>query len=85
MWSETDIRLMGLAAPVIVKMLRKREASILNRIQGEFRSDKTEFRASLAEWVCVRDQIHEIEMILNQHNKTEGAKHEPRDDDRPTF
>lgn len=75
-YDETEIKLLGLSAPALMKMLRSKEQRILGSMYGEFKSGKTDFVARLAEWVCVRDQIHEIESVLRQHEKAEDKKHE---------
>ena len=86
--TETDIRLIGLSAPVLLKLLRAREARLLGGIYGQFRAGKLDQTTALAEWASVRDQIHEIESVLRQHDKQEGKKHDTSSDsdsDRPTF
>ena len=75
-YDDTEIRLLGLSAPALMKMLRSKEQRVLGTMYGEFKSGKTDFLARLAEWACVRDQISEIESVLRQHEKKEGVKHE---------
>ncbi len=52
------------AGPLILKMLRRREQMILDKIFGEFRAGKTDHTASLAEYCSVRDQISELTSAL---------------------
>lgn len=71
--SAEEIHVIGLTAPMLIKMLRTREERILKRIYGEFQNGKHDHLISLAEWVSVRSQIHEIETVLkadqNQQEK----------------
>lgn len=66
MLTNDEIRMLGHAAPILIKMLRAREERIITRIYGEFRNGKTDHLASLAEIACIRDQIHEINAALER-------------------
>lgn len=70
-----EIRIIGISAPQLLGMLRTREERILGKIYGEFRNGKTDHLASLAEWASVRDQIHEINSVLNGHMKQQERLH----------
>lgn len=72
-----EIRIIGLAAPQVLKLLENREERILNKIYGEWQNGKIEHTAALAEWACVRSQMNEIKTVLSQHHKQEDKKHEP--------
>lgn len=61
-----ELRLMGVAGPTFIRMLRAREERIVNKMYGEFRNGKTDHLTSLAELACVRDQINEITSALGQ-------------------
>lgn len=67
--SPDELRIIGMAGPAWINMLRRREERILSRIYGEFRNGKLEHTAALAEFACVRDQIHEIENSIKALNK----------------
>lgn len=70
-----EIRILGLAAPQILKLLALREDRILNKIYGAWQNGETAHLTSLAEWVCVRSQINEIKSVLSQHHNQETKKH----------
>lgn len=64
--TDDEIRMVSLCAPVLMRMLKAREDRIVLRIYGEFRNGRTDYVAAVAELACVRDQIHEINSVLNQ-------------------
>lgn len=66
MLNHEEIKLLGLCAPTILKMLKSREERVISRMYGEFRNGKTDHLTSLAELACVRDQIHEINAALGR-------------------
>jgi hypothetical protein len=66
MLTNDEIRVLGLCAPIIVRMLKGREEKIISRIYGEFRNGKTDHLSSLAEIACIRDQIHEINAAVGR-------------------
>jgi hypothetical protein len=74
-YDDTEIKLLGLSAPALMKMLRHKEQRILGTLYGEFKGGKTDFLARIAEWSCVRDQIYDIESVLRQHEKQEEILH----------
>lgn len=67
--TDEDIRILGFAAPVVLRMLRTREERIISRMYGEFRNGKTDHLSSIAELACIRDQINEINTALVQQNQ----------------
>ena len=64
-----ELRVISLSGGIWLKLLREREARILNRIYGEFRNGKTDHTAALAEFCSVRDQIQEITNSLREQAK----------------
>lgn len=75
-----EIRLLGISAPILLKLLRKREDRILNKIYGEFSNGKHDQLTNLAEWVSVRSQIHEMNSALQTNTQQEEKRHaNPRD------
>lgn len=77
--SPQEIHIMGLSAPVLLKMLHAKEDRILARIYGEFKNGKHEQMMALAEFACVRDMINEINSVLRQHEKHEEKRHADTD------
>jgi hypothetical protein len=75
MFTEDEVRIMGLAAPQMLKLLESREAQTLNKIYGEFRNNKLDQTAALAEFTCLRSLINDIKNVLNQHQKQETKRH----------
>ena len=64
-----ELRVIGMAGPQFIRMLRKREEIIIAKMYGEFRNGKTDFLTGMAELACVRDQIFEIESAIKSLNK----------------
>lgn len=75
-----EIRLLGISAPVLLRLLKKREDRILNKIYGEFTTGKHDQLTNLAEWVSVRSQIHEMNSAL-RNNELQEEKRHARDND----
>jgi transketolase C-terminal domain/subunit len=65
-FSPDELRLIGVAGPVWLRMLRAREVRIVDKMYGEFRNGKTDHLSALAELACVRDQINEITNAIGQ-------------------
>lgn len=66
-----ELRIIGMAGPAWIRMLRAREERIVSKMYGEFRNGRTDFIAGMAELACVRDQIHEIENSIKALNQKE--------------
>lgn len=64
-----DMRLLGMCQPLLVRMLKTREETIIKRIYGAFRNGETEHLAGIAEIACIRDQLNEINTALAVFNK----------------
>jgi hypothetical protein len=75
MTDQEEIRLLGISAPVLLRLLRKREDRILNKIYGEFTTGKHDQLTNLAEWVSVRSQIHEMNSALRNNEDQEEKRH----------
>lgn len=69
MFDASEMKIISISAPVWLKMLREREKKIWDKIYGEFRNNKTDFTALIAEFACVRDQINEITKSLRLQDK----------------
>jgi len=80
-FDQTELRVLGLSAPTILKMLREREARVLGKIYGEIRNGKPDQAMALAEFACIRDLINEITSALQQHNAHEEKTHATADAD----
>lgn len=65
-YSVEELRMISMAAPVWLKMLKTREDRVISKMYGEFRNGKVDHLCSLAELACVRDQMHEINAALSQ-------------------
>ena len=72
-FTDDELRMLGLCAPTILKMLKNREEKIVTRMYGEFRNGKTDHLSALAEFACVRDQIHEITSALGRLEQVKGS------------
>lgn len=62
-----ELRLVGLAGPMMLRMLRAREENLIQRIYGEYKNGKTDHLASIAELACIRDQTNEITFAMKQN------------------
>ncbi len=73
-FSSDEIKILGFAAPIMLKMLNDKEKFILNRMRGAYKNGKKDFIPDIAEYVVVRDQIEELERTLKlaHGEKTEG-------------
>lgn len=69
--SDDELRILTQCAPTMLRLLMAREKRILDKIYGEFRNGRTEYVAVLAEYACIRDQIHEINSALRQNDNKE--------------
>lgn len=79
MFTEDEVRLLGLAAPQVLKMFASREERLLNKLYGDIVAG-TDYIRTLTEWHVVRAQIHEIKTILDQHHKQEKKRHDTNPD-----
>ena len=55
-----EIKMLGICAAPILRLLKSKEDRIIARIYGEFRNGKNEHLSSIAELACLRDLAHEI-------------------------
>lgn len=63
-----EMRIISLAAPVLLKVLKKKEEEVIRRIVGEFRNGHTEQTANLAELCSIRSISHEITTGLREQD-----------------
>lgn len=70
-----EIRLLGLSAPLLLRMLKRREERVLNKIYGEFTNGKHDQLTNLAEWASLQSQIRELNAVLAQHHSQEEKRH----------
>jgi hypothetical protein len=70
-----EVRLLGLSAPQLIKMLREREERLLLRMYGEFKNGKLDQLAALSEFACLRDIQNDIQIALRRHTAQEENKH----------
>lgn len=72
-FNDEELRMLQYGAPIILGMLRRKEAEIISKIYGEFKTQgKLEQTANLAAFCAVRDQINEITAALKLQDKGEG-------------
>jgi hypothetical protein len=73
--SPEEIHILGLSAPILLKMLIARKERILAGIYGEFKNGKQDNLMQLAAFCCVQDQINDIGSALRTHEQLEGKRH----------
>lgn len=76
MFTPEEVRIIGLCAPQIMKLLQSKEEHLLNKIYGEFRNNNLDQTAALAEFACIRGLTNDIKNVLAQHLKQETKRHE---------
>lgn len=67
-----ELKIIGLAGPVFIRMLREKERITLEKIYGDFRNGKTNFLTLIAEYATVRDQIKDIESALRKNDSEQA-------------
>ena len=75
-FSPEEVRIIGLCAPQILKLLHGKEEQVLNKIYGELKNNKLDQAAALAEFACLRGLSNDIKNVLAQHHNQETKKHE---------
>jgi thiamine kinase-like enzyme len=86
-FSDTEIRLLGVATPQLLKMLHEKEVQLLNRIYGDFKAGNLDQLAALTEFTVLRDLQNEITKTMRRWEAQEAKLHdtattystEPRD------
>lgn len=73
--SEAEVRLLGVATPQLLTMLREKEASLLNRIYGEFKNGKLDQLAALTEFAVLRDLQADITKTVRRWEAQEEKRH----------
>lgn len=64
--STDDARILRVAAPALLPILRARRDNILERLQGEYRNGVRDFTNTIAEFVTYSDLIKDLERKLLQ-------------------
>lgn len=64
-----ETRVLGMAAPSILRMLKVREERLITRMYGDFRAGKHEQTAALAELACLRELTRDINQALQTLNQ----------------
>ena len=67
-----ELRLLAVSGPTWITMLRARADRIVARIHADYRSGKTDHLTSIAELICVREQINEITSAIKQNENQKG-------------
>lgn len=68
-FEDDELKIMSVAGPMFVKMLREREQKIMKKLYGEFRSGKTDLLTLIAEFAVVREQLNELITALARDNQ----------------
>jgi hypothetical protein len=68
-FTDDEIRILGLCAPTVLRMLKAKEEKIIARMYGDFRNGKSDYSSVVAELACMRDLQHEIQSALARHEK----------------
>lgn len=63
---EDELRLMGMAAPQILKLLKTREERVLQRMHATFKAGDEHQISNLAEFATLRDLINDVNSALRQ-------------------
>lgn len=61
-----EIRVIGLAGPALISMLRVREERVIARMYGAFRNGERDHLTAVAELACIRGIIEETETAIRQ-------------------
>ena len=67
-----ELRAVGAAAVIWLRMLEAREGRIVASIHSGFRNGEREFLAQAAELSTIREQIHEIKSAMRQNDAQKG-------------
>lgn len=65
-FTEAELRLLGVSAPILLRMLKAREDRIVGKMYGAFRNGTTDHLASIAELACIRDLANELNNAIGQ-------------------
>lgn len=63
-FNDDELRMLSVAAPVVLRMLEKREKIVTDRIYGNFRNGDLDHTANIAEMCAYRDLQSEIKNAL---------------------
>lgn len=61
-------RILGIAAPAVLGVLRRRRETTLSRLHGDYRAGVSDFRSTVAEFVTLTELIQELERKLEAAN-----------------
>ena len=62
--TQDEVRILGVSAPILLRMLKEREERLITRMYGDFRAGKLDQVAALAELACIRELSREINHAL---------------------
>lgn len=82
--SDTEVRLLGLSAPQLMKLLTEREERLLNKLYGELKNGRLEQTAALIEFATIRDLKNDITTALRRHEAQEEKVHAAATDNTDT-
>lgn len=66
-FTREELRIIGMAGPAVIQLLRKREENVLKRIYGDRKAGNLDQNAALAEFTCIRDLITDLTSAMNQN------------------
>lgn len=66
-FNDDELRMLSVSAPVVLRMLEKREKTVTDKIYGNFRNGELDHTAHIAEMCAYRDLQTEIKNALNRH------------------
>lgn len=61
-----ELRVIGLAGPALITLLRAREERVISRMYGAFRNGERDHLTAVAELSCVRSIIEDVENAIRQ-------------------
>lgn len=74
-FSDAEVRLLGVATPQLLTMLRERESILLNKLYGEVKAGKLDQLAALTEFCVLRDLQNDITKTLRRWEAQEAKRH----------
>lgn len=61
-------RILAVAAPAVLGVLRRRRDNVLGKLESDYRSGVSDFRSIVAEYITYSDLIRELERKLEANN-----------------
>lgn len=74
-FSEDEVRLMGVGAPSVLKLVRDRQRAVCDRIYAQVKNGNLSLTAELAEYACLRDIETDLTNTLRRFEAAEEQAH----------